>query len=78
MFAGQFKTMQENNGKLQQTLNSVNEKNSEYSRKLAESENMCRQLRTELNTSKSGGIYKGLFIATAVILVIVVIALLAG
>ena len=77
MFAGQFKTMQESNGKLQQTINAVNEKNNEYSRKLAESENTCRQLRAELSSSKSGGIYRGLFIATAVILVIVVIALLA-
>ena len=72
-----FKTMQESNGKLQQTINAVNEKNNEYSRKLAESENTCRQLRAELSSSKSGGIYRGLFIATAVILVIVVIALLA-
>lgn len=78
MFAGQFKTMQENNGKLQQTLNSVNEKNSEYSRKLAESENMCRQLKSELNSSRSGGIYKGLFVATAIALVILLIVLLAG
>ena len=78
MFAGQFKAMQENNGKLQQTLNSVNEKNSEYSRKLAESENMCRQLKSELNSSRSGGIYKGLFVATAIALVVLLIVLLAG
>ena len=78
MFAGQFKTMQENNGKLQQTLNSANEKNSEYSRRLAESENLCRQLKSELNSSKSGGIYKGLFVATAIALFIVLIVLLAG
>ena len=78
MFASQFKTMQENNGRLQQSLNDMSEKNNEYSRKLAESENSCRELRGELESSKPGGVYKGLFIATAVILVIVVIALLAG
>ena len=78
MFASQFKTMQENNGRLQQSLNDMSEKNNEYSRKLAESENRCRELRGELESSKPGGVYKGLFIATAVILVIVVIALLAG
>lgn len=78
MFATQFKTMQENNGKLQQSLNAVNEKNTEFSCKLAESENRCRQLKSELDSSKAGGAYKGLFIATVVVLVIIVVSLLAG
>ena len=77
MFGVQLKTMQESNGKLQKSIDSLTEKNNEYSDKLAKAESRCSQLSAELSQEKSKKSSRGLLIGAAIIIVVLIIALVA-
>lgn len=76
MFNAQLKTMQESNGKLQESINSLNAKNSSYSEMLSDSRKRCTQLEAELTQAKNQkGTHSPLIIA-AMIIVALLIALI--
>lgn len=77
MFGVQLKTMQESNGKLQNSIDSLTAKNNEYSDKLAKAESRSSQLSAELSQEKSKKDGKGLLIVAAIIIVALIIALVA-
>ena len=77
MFGVQLKTMQESNGKLQKSIDSLTVKNNEYSDKLAKAESRCSQLSAELSQEKSKKGNKALLIVATIIIIVLIIALAA-
>ena len=76
MFGAQLKTMQESNGKLQSSVDTLSAKNNEYSEKLSKSEARCSQLVAELSQEKRKKGGWGVAIAAVAIIIALIIALI--